>query len=79
MSYTTGTISVGTQSLKIGAGSAGDNYFNGYIDELRISNIVRDFAVGISTIESENLFSIYPNPAKIIYTSKYLIKLIFQF
>lgn len=42
--YTAGTtISTGTQDLKIGNGIAGDNYFNGYIDELRISNVVRDF------------------------------------
>ncbi len=43
-SYTAGTIiDTGTQDLRIGTGIAGDNYFNGYMDELRISNIVRDF------------------------------------
>jgi hypothetical protein len=43
MNYVAGTISIGTQNLLIGAGLAGDNYLNGYIDELRISNVVRDF------------------------------------
>ena len=44
VSYPAGTvISTGTNSLKIGAGIAGDNYLHGYMDELRISNIVRDF------------------------------------
>ena len=43
-SYTEGTIiSTGTQDLRIGAGTAGDNYLYGYMDELRISDVVREF------------------------------------
>jgi len=37
------TISNAMNDLKIGAGQFSDNYFDGYIDELRISDIVRDF------------------------------------
>ncbi len=44
--YTAGIpISTGSQDLRIGAGlDTQHNYFNGYIDELRISNVVRDFS-----------------------------------
>ena len=45
ITYPSGTIiSTGTQDVKIGAGIAGDNFFDGYMDELRISNCVRDFS-----------------------------------
>ena len=66
LSYTAGTqISTGTADLRIGAGLFGDNHLNGYIDELRISNIVRAFS---NTMDNKNLdamnsYSIYPNPA----------------
>jgi len=36
-------ISNALNDLKIGAGQFSDNYFDGYIDELRISDVVRDF------------------------------------
>lgn len=49
--YTPGTtISTGTQDLKIGNGIAGDNFFNGYMDELRISNCVRNFSPVLPTL-----------------------------
>jgi len=50
-------ISTGTQDLRIGAGLFTENYFNGYIDELRISNVVRDFSHTLDKIQinSENL------------------------
>jgi Carbohydrate family 9 binding domain-like/Concanavalin A-like lectin/glucanases superfamily len=60
-SYTAGTtISTGTQDLRIGNGTAGDNAFNGYIDELRISNVVREYKYTINkqAVNSENV-SIY--------------------
>ncbi len=63
--YTSGTIiSTGTQDLKIAFGTAGDNYLDGYMDELRISNVVRTFEnrMKISENYSDNQFSIYPNP-----------------
>ena len=42
-SYPEGTIiETGKQDLRIGNGLAGDNCFNGYMDELRISNKVRN-------------------------------------
>jgi Carbohydrate family 9 binding domain-like/Concanavalin A-like lectin/glucanases superfamily/Secretion system C-terminal sorting domain/Bacterial Ig domain len=61
-SYTTGTtISTGTEDLRIGSGFAGDNSFNGYIDELRISNVVRAYESTIDKEEvtSENLIIYY--------------------
>ncbi len=65
-SYTAGTIiSTGTQDLRIGNGTAGDNRFDGYMDELRISNVVRTFenTTGISSNPLTGLISIWPNPA----------------
>ncbi len=73
-SYTAGTtISTGTQDLRIGNGMAGDNYVDGYMDELRISKIVRSFentGTGIEDKSYGNLISLYPNPSsKNIYIS----------
>lgn len=73
-SYTAGTtISTGTQDLKIGAGFFGENYFNAFVDELRISNIVRSFEnveTGIDDNSYAHLISLYPNPSsKNIYIS----------
>lgn len=73
-SYTAGTtISTGTQDLRIGNGTAGDNYVDGYMDELRISNIVRSFEnieTGIDDNSYGKLISLYPNPSsKNIYIS----------
>ncbi|MBU0473336.1 MAG: C10 family peptidase [Bacteroidetes bacterium] len=42
--YTAGTtISTGTEDLKIGYGLFSRSWFNGYMDEVRISNVVRVF------------------------------------
>lgn len=42
--YAAGTsISTALENLRIGAGLFTENHFNGYIDELRISNVVRNF------------------------------------
>jgi len=63
-SYTAGTtISTGTQDLRIGNGTAGDNAFNGYIDELRISNVVRDYSIQYDweTTSSDNFLFHYTN------------------
>ena len=72
-SYTAGTvISTGTQDLRIGNGTAGDNRFDGYMDELRISNVVRTFenTTGISKNPLGRLISIWPNPArKVVHIS----------
>jgi len=49
--YPAGTvIETGHADLRIGTGIAGDNFLNGTMDELRISNIVRDFS-GTTTPE----------------------------
>jgi len=66
--YTAGTtISTGTQDLRIGAGTVGDNYLNGYIDELRISNVVRDFDTNPETrilLRSNSQFEVWGEVAE---------------
>ncbi|VBB44846.1 exported hypothetical protein [uncultured Paludibacter sp.] len=54
-----------TEPINIGGYAGGSNVqFDGYIDEVRISNIVRDFvSTGINTVKTDPLFSIYPNPS----------------
>ena len=55
--YTPTTTLLSNQNLIIGAGLDGD------IDEVRISNKVRDFTTtGINNTKDKSLFSIYPNP-----------------
>ena len=58
------TISVGVNDLFIGKGTAGDNYLDGYIDELRISNVVRSFenSMAIDDRNIDYMFSLFPNP-----------------
>ena len=65
LNYTAGTqISTGTANLRIGAGLFTENRLNGYMDELRISKIVRDFKsnLSITDTETESSYIIYPNP-----------------
>ncbi|MFK5879462.1 MAG: T9SS type A sorting domain-containing protein [Flavobacteriaceae bacterium] len=63
--YTSGTTSTGTQDLRIGAGLFTENHFDGYMDELRISNVVRSFdALGIQESILKDKYNIYPNPTK---------------
>jgi len=76
-SYTAGTtISIGTQDLKIGNGNSGDNKFDGYIDELRISNVVRDFSFTLdkTQINSEN-FIVYHDSENIGKASTIIVQL----
>jgi len=67
-SYSAGImINTGTSDLRIGAGLDVSNYLNGYIDEMRISDVVRDFTVGIEDntgipLKSIVLHQNYPNP-----------------
>lgn len=53
-----------TDPINIGGYAGGSNVqFDGYIDEVRISNIVRTFVeTGVKEIENDPLFSVYPNP-----------------
>ncbi len=45
--------------------SASNFYVDGFIDEVRISNVVRKFeGTGMSENNSDDLFMIYPNPSK---------------
>lgn len=48
------TISNATQALKIGAGHFTENHFHGYLDELRISNIVRTWEPDLQANFSAN-------------------------
>jgi hypothetical protein len=66
-SYPTNDILLNSQDIRIGES------FNGYMDELRISNIVRSFEnieTGIQISSYSDLISLYPNPSsKNIYIS----------
>ncbi len=55
-----------TNDIRIGGYNYGSNVqFDGYIDELRISNVVRNFeTTGLSEIKASKLFEISPNPSK---------------
>jgi len=54
---------VNTKNLILGSG------INGYMDEVRISNVVRSFIItGISETPPSQVFSIYPNPSGGIVT-----------
>ena len=57
--YTRNTVLFSSKDIRIGEN------FNGYIDELRISNIVRTFEprLSITDLDSKNNYIIYPNPA----------------
>lgn len=56
--YTPTTTLLSNQNLIIGAGMDGD------IDEVRISNIVRDFTTtGVNYLINKPVFSFYPNPS----------------
>lgn len=55
--YTTSAVYVNSKDLLIGSG------FTGYIDELRISNVVRSFiATGISNWDKSQRLTVSPNP-----------------
>lgn len=61
---------INTEPINIGGYSGGSNVqFDGYIDEVRISNVVRSFiGTGINDIKNDPIFSVYPNPSNgIIY------------
>jgi Concanavalin A-like lectin/glucanases superfamily/Secretion system C-terminal sorting domain/Bacterial Ig domain len=63
--YTVGTtISTGTEDLKIGYGLYSRSWFNGYIDEVRISNVVRDYTIekDWKTTASDNFLFHYTKP-----------------
>lgn len=53
-----------TDPINIGGYSGGSNVqFDGFIDEVRVSNIVRSFVdTGTDEIKKNPIFSIYPNP-----------------
>lgn len=53
-----------TDPINIGGFSGGSNVqFDGFIDEVRISNVVRSYiATGINQINENQQYSIYPNP-----------------
>lgn len=58
-SYTGTTTFVNTKDILIGSG------MDGYIDEVRISNIVRDFSsTAINSTAENKLLSVFPNPSK---------------
>lgn len=69
-------ISTGTQDLRIGAGLFTENHFNGYIDELRISNVVRDFSHTLdkTQINSEN-FIVYHDSENTSKASTIIVQL----
>jgi Peptidase C10 family/Carbohydrate family 9 binding domain-like/Concanavalin A-like lectin/glucanases superfamily/Secretion system C-terminal sorting domain len=66
--YPAGTIAkTATQDLRIGAGLFSDNHFNGYIDELRISNVVRSFDTSPDTrilLRSNSQFEVWGQAAE---------------
>lgn len=65
--YTAGTLSTGTQDLRIGAGLFTENHFDGYMDELRISNIVRSFdATPTANFSANTVIGI--NPLEVDFT-----------
>ena len=56
--YTPTATLINSKDLLIGTG------LSGYIDEVRISNIVRNFVrTGIENAEQEKMYEIFPNPA----------------
>jgi hypothetical protein len=58
MTYNPTETYLNTQDLLMGTG------LDGYIDEVRISNVVRTFvSTGINDLKDENIFSVYPNPS----------------
>lgn len=72
--FTDDNVLLSSQDIRIGEN------FNGYIDELRVSNIVRNFentGTGISENTLGDLISMYPNPASntIIISSPKVIDL----
>jgi hypothetical protein len=57
-SYETNAVLVNSKDLIIGSG------FSGYIDELRISNVVRGFSItGVSDLDDAKKITISPNPS----------------
>ena len=58
------TPKITSDPINIGGYSGGSNVqFDGYIDEVRISNVVRTFVgTGINNIKNDPIFSVYPNP-----------------
>lgn len=75
-SYTPENTFINTKDLQIGTG------FSGFIDEVRISNVVRSFInTGLDKSKEEDVISLFPNPAKdMLYlnhlSEKYLVKII---
>lgn len=60
--YTDTKMLLNTKDLIIGSG------LNGYIDEVRISNVVRSFvATGMDRVATKNLFTVCPNPTSGIF------------
>ena len=57
-SYTANATLVSSKGLLIGSG------FSGYIDEVRISNVVRNFTTtGIDDLKESPKFTVFPNPS----------------
>ncbi len=56
--YTNSETFINTKDLIIGSG------LDGYIDELRISNVVRFFKTDVNELTTSNLINIYPNPSE---------------
>ena len=53
-----------TNPVNIGGFTGGSNVqFDGFIDEVRISNVVRTIiSTGINNVNNDPIFSVYPNP-----------------
>jgi len=67
-SYPAGTIiSTGTEDLRVGAGFFVENHLNGYMDELRISNVVRSYENELRANFMANIIS-GPVPLEIHFT-----------
>ncbi len=70
---TVSTPVINSEDVLIGKLFGTNNFFfDGYLDELRISNVVRSFenTTGVSETSFGRLISIYPNPAgKVVYIS----------